>query len=361
MLKNTASQKLTVFAFDYSTNAPKTGDAANLTAYVSIDDGTLTALTDTSAAELDATNGKGIYTFDLTQAETNGTKLVFTAKSSTANVSIVPQIIYTQPANFPLLSVDSNGRVDVIKVAGTTQTAGDLAAMVTAVDDYVDTEVAAIKAKTDNLPTDPADASDIAASFSTVNGTLATIAAYIDTEVAAIKAKTDNLPSDPADASDIAAAFSTVSTTLSTIAGYIDTEVAAIKAKTDNLPADPADASDIAASFASIASTLSTLAGYVDTEVAAIKAKTDNLPAAPAAVGDIPTAIENADALLKRDWTSVTGEAARSVLNALRFLRNKWSISGGTLTVTEEDDTTTAWTGAVTTTAGDPVSTIDPT
>jgi hypothetical protein len=34
-----------------------------------------------------------------------------------------------------------------------------------AVDDYVDTEVAAIKAKTDNLPTDPADASDIAAAF----------------------------------------------------------------------------------------------------------------------------------------------------------------------------------------------------
>src|SRR6185503_2419005 len=56
----------------------------------------------------------------------------------------------------------------------------------------LDTEVAAIKAKTDNLPSDPADASDIAASFSTVNATLATIAGYIDTEVAAIKAKTDN-------------------------------------------------------------------------------------------------------------------------------------------------------------------------
>jgi hypothetical protein len=67
-----------------------------------------------------------------------------------------------------------------------------------AIDDYIDTEVAAIKAKTDNLPTDPADASDIAASFATVNSTLATIAGYIDTEVAAIKAKTDNLPASPA-------------------------------------------------------------------------------------------------------------------------------------------------------------------
>lgn len=52
-------------------------------------------------------------------------------------------------------------------------------------------------------------------------------------QVALVKAKTDLLPSDPADASDIAAAFATVNSTLSTIAGYIDTEVAAIKAKTD--------------------------------------------------------------------------------------------------------------------------------
>lgn len=64
--------------------------------------------------------------------------------------------------------------------------------------------------------------------------------AAVKADTAAIKLKTDNLPSDPADASDIAGAFSTVNTNLSTIAGYIDTEVAAIKAKTDNLPASPA-------------------------------------------------------------------------------------------------------------------------
>jgi hypothetical protein len=76
---------------------------------------------------------------------------------------------------------------------------------------------------------------------------------------------------------------------------------------------------------------------------------------------DIPTAIENADGLLKRDWTSVTGEAARSVLNALRTLRNKWSISGTTLTVTKEDDSTTAYTSALTTAAGaDSITASDP-
>lgn len=69
----------------------------------------------------------------------------------------------------------------------------------------LDLLIDAIKAKSDNLPSDPADASDIAASFSTTNGKIDAVDDYIDTEVASIKAKTDNLPSDPADASDLAA------------------------------------------------------------------------------------------------------------------------------------------------------------
>jgi hypothetical protein len=54
----------------------------------------------------------------------------------------------------------------------------------------------------------------------TLPSTLATIVSYIDTEVAAIKAKTDNLPADPA-----------TETTLATLDGLID----AIKAVTDTL------------------------------------------------------------------------------------------------------------------------------
>ena len=82
----------------------------------------------------------------------------------------------------------------------------DLDTQLTAIDDFLDTEVAAIKAKTDNLPSDPADASDIAAAFTGVNTKLDTIDDFLDTEIAAIKAKTDALPADPSDASDIAAA-----------------------------------------------------------------------------------------------------------------------------------------------------------
>lgn len=74
--------------------------------------------------------------------------------------------------------------------------AANLDTQLTAIDDYIDTEVAAIKAKTDNLPSDPADASDIAAAFTTVNTKLDAIDDYVDTEVAAIKAQTDKLTFD---------------------------------------------------------------------------------------------------------------------------------------------------------------------
>jgi hypothetical protein len=127
--------------------------------------------------------------------------------------------------------------------------------------------------------------------------------------------------------------------------------VDAIAAKTANIPVDPADASDIAASFAVTNGKVDTVAGYVDTEVGAIKAKTDqmtftggkidaNVVAAAISPADL-TAI--ADAILKRDWTALTGEAAYSLLNAARMLRNVWNTTGGTLTVHREDGTTVAW------------------
>ena len=146
MFKNIASQKLTVFAFDATTNLPKTGDAANLTGYVDKDDGGVTVLGDTTATEKDATNAKGYYIFDLTQAETNADKLLFSAKSSTANVVViaVPAVVYTLPTTGILapatsgrtLVVDANGLADanVVKLgptgSGPAQTARDIGASV---------------------------------------------------------------------------------------------------------------------------------------------------------------------------------------------------------------------------------------
>lgn len=97
MFKNVAT-KVALFAFDYSTGAPKTGDAANLTAYVSKDYGTVTVLADTSATEMSATNAPGWYLFDVAQGETNADALLFSGKSSTSNVTVVGQMVYTTSA-----------------------------------------------------------------------------------------------------------------------------------------------------------------------------------------------------------------------------------------------------------------------
>jgi ribosomal protein L25 (general stress protein Ctc) len=68
-----------------------------------------------------------------------------------------------------------------------------------------------------------------------------------------------------------------------------------------------------------------------------------------------------ADELLKRDFSAVSGEAARSVLSALRFLRNRWAEAGGTLTIYEENDTAPAWTATVTRNSGySPITGVDP-
>lgn len=76
---------------------------------------------------------------------------------------------------------------------------------------------------------------------------------------------------------------------------------------------------------------------------------------------DPPSASENALALLKLDLSTVTGEAARSLLNAMRFLRNKWTITGTSLSVKKEDDATEAWAATLTAAAGaDPISAVDP-
>lgn len=63
--------------------------------------------------------------------------------------------------------------------------------------------------------------------------------------ITGIKAKTDNLPSDPADASDISASFTTVNTKLDDIDNFVDTEVSAIKSKTDQLTFTKANELDV--------------------------------------------------------------------------------------------------------------------
>jgi hypothetical protein len=70
-----------------------------------------------------------------------------------------------------------------------------------------------------------------------------------------------------------------------------------------------------------------------------------------------PTAIQNADALLDRDMAAGVdsgGPTHRTMRQALRLLRNKWSTSGNSLLVMKEDDATLSWTSILATTPGAP-------
>jgi len=113
--------------------------------------------------------------------------------------------------------------------------------------------------------------------------------------------------------------------------------IAAIKAVTDTL------------SIAAIADEVwdEALSGH-STAGTAGKAVTD-IEADTTALQAQAVADNIAETLLKYDWDGLTGESARSVLNALRMLRNKNSITGTTQTIYKEDDTTSAYTMTVTT------------
>lgn len=308
-------------------------------------------------------------------------------------------------------------RTAIRAILGVPTTGTTPADPTTGILDVIRDNAVAIKAKTDNLPAAPAAVGDIPSAStvaSAVRTNLTTELGRIDAAVSTRLASASY--SAPPSAATIRAEIDANSTKLDVAVSSRNATapdnagIAAIKAKTDNLPSDPADASDVASSFSTVNSTLATISGYIDTEIAAIKAKTDLIPASPAATGDIPSAATVAsavwgaslpgsysagqagyvvgtnldqtvgsrqatldgtarnaiaDAILARDLGSGTNAGTaqeRTVRSALRFVRNKWSIAAGTLTVTREDDSTTAWTAPVTTNASaEPITGIDPT
>jgi len=223
------------------------------------------------------------------------------------------------------------------------------------------------------------------------NATITAIAGYVDTEIAAIKSKTDLIPAAPAAVGDIPTAAANADAVWDeAIAGHATAGSTGAALSAAGSAGDPWSTAlpgaygagtagkivgdNINATVSSRATQtsvddvptnaeLNTALGTADdavlAQVALVKAKTDLIPAAPSAVGDIPTAAENADKILGRNLASGS-DGGRTVKDALRSLRNKSAIAAGTLTVYLEDDTTSAWTAAVTTTAGDPLSSIDP-
>lgn len=113
--KNVAGQKFALKALDMSAGSgspgvPKTGDAANITPYVSKNFGVLTAISSPSLTEMDATNAPGWYKFNLSQGETTADQLLFTAVSSTGNhIVFQEQVVIPVPPYFSDPWIETGG------------------------------------------------------------------------------------------------------------------------------------------------------------------------------------------------------------------------------------------------------------
>lgn len=114
--------------------------AASLDSEVSKDGGTFADCTN-EATEI--ATSSGMYYLDLTATEMNADTVAVIVKSSSGKTT--PLVLYPVTLSEAMLGVNQ------VQHSGTAQTAGDLVALLNAIDDFVDTEVAAIKAVTDLL------------------------------------------------------------------------------------------------------------------------------------------------------------------------------------------------------------------
>jgi hypothetical protein len=177
----------------------------------------------------------------------------------------------------------------------------------------VDTEVAAIKAKTDNLPASPAavgSAMTLTAAYDKAKDDVLTPLGVVDGIVDAIKVQTDKIPATPASA------------------GEYTTNIGAIKAKTDNLPLSPASSGEYTSALTAIQNDLDNPNQYkadvsnlaLQATSLAIKGQTDKIPAAPAQTGEYNAALTAIQADLDNPTqykADVSGLATQASVNAI--------------------------------------------
>lgn len=304
------------------------------------------AYAQTSAAPTTTHDADGWYQCPLTATDTNtlGALTVQIVVAGALPVwehfQVIPALVYDSL----VLGTDAL-QVDTIQIGGTVQTANDVGADVDAI--LVDTaEIGAAGAGLTVLAT----AANLATVDTVVDAILVDTDATIPAQIAALN--------DPA-AAAIADAVWDEAKAGHVGAGSFGEEVQAHALSTEIAALNDPSAGAIADAVWDEAQADHVGAGTfgeIATEIAAILADTGT-------DGVVLTAAERvaiADAILGR---SIAGGAdgGRDVRSTLRRIRNRVAVAAGTMTVYQEDDTTSAWTGAVTTTAGNPVSEVNPT
>lgn len=293
---------------------------------------------DLSATEMTADNVKVVFS-DAAGAEWCDLSLLIQTTARQVD-DLLPTASYAAP-------LDAAGTRTAVGLAS-----ANLDTQLTAIDDFLDTEIAAIKAKTDNLPAAPAAVSDIPTAAGVAD------AVWDEARAGHVGAGSFGegvILTSAYDAAKTAATQASVNT----IDDFLDTEVAGILAAVDT---------EVGAIKTTTDQLTFTTANKVDARAFTVDDKTGYSIASGGIGSGAHAAAELnalADAFLDRNMATGTDSGAnntttRTVRQALRRLRNKESIGAGTLTVTKEDDSTTSWTAAVTTTAGDPISAVDP-
>ena len=332
--------------------------------------------------KVDATHFGGTAgTFSGGRPEVNATHFAGTAYASADFSSTMKASINTEAdtalTDYGALKPTTAGRTLLVDTSGFVTYANtaplDAAGVRSAVglaSANLDTQLSGISSKTTNLPSDPADASDIAGALSTVNSTLSTIAGYIDTEVAAIlaavdtevgaiKAKTDQLTFTVANQVDANALSgggggldaAGVRSAIGLASANLDTQLADIPTVSE------LNARTLAAADYATATALATVDDFLDLEIAAILEDTGTTIPGLINALSIPTTTQIADAVLSRNVSNVESSAGEHTLCTMVLAGLESSVSGTTWTIKRTDGTTTHATKAVTVDASaDPIT-----
>jgi hypothetical protein len=250
--------------------------------------------------------GNGFWTYAPAQAETNYDHIAFTfvnTSACNATVQVYPSFPQTGDS-FARIGAPAGASVSADVAAVKAETASiqtdtnDIQTRIPAalVSGRMDASVGAMAA---NVMTAAAAAADLTTELQSglaTDALLTTVAGYLDTEIAAIKAKTDNLPAAPAATGDIPTAATIADAVWDEVlSGHLTAGSTGNALNAAGSAGDPWSTAlpgaygagtagkiigdNINATISSRASqtSLDTVDDFLDTEIAAIKTKTDQL------------------------------------------------------------------------------------
>ncbi len=335
MLKNTASQKVTLVAYDSATGKKKTGDAGNITFYYNGDDGGVTVFSTSSGhpAEDDATNSPGTYTLAVTQGETNYNKIMFSGKSGTSGIEIVPLLVYPYPTG-GIASPTNITAATGITVSTNSDKTGYSVTGLTASD------VGAIKTKTDFLPSATAGAAgglfiagtNAATTITTaltttftgnLTGSVASVSGAVGSVTGAVASVTGNV------GGNVTGSVGSVVGAVGSVTGSVGSVVGAVGSVTGAV-------GSVTGAVGSVTGAVGSVTGNVGGNVVGSVASVTGLTTATIATAVLTTAVTEAYAA---DGAAPTVAQALCLLIALN---SEFSISSTTLTAKKLDGSTTA-------------------